>query len=427
MLFQEGVNFLVWMVYLLSLYFTIYFFLLLIDEKEVKRENKVVTEKGEYDLKDSFPDFSIIIPAYNEEETIKPTVESVFKLDYPKDKLNVICVNDGSTDNTLKVLNELKEKYPITIHDQENQGKYMAMNNGLEYVDSPFFACLDADSFVKEDTLKKILFDFDSERVACSLPAMKVDNPKNTLEIMQWIEYLVNIFYKKLLEKVNCIHVAPGPFSVYRTDVVKKAGGFREAHLTEDLEMAFRLQDHNYELRQSTEAEVLTKAPSTIKAFYKQRVRWYFGTIMNVIDYRHFFFNPKYGDFGFFFFPMVALTGILTLLGAILLIYTTTERFSRHIKDLFLTRFDVFTLFEWNFNFSLLDLNYRILFSTLALLFFAIILIYHTMKNLRENPIKYKHKSIFVFFIYFAAYGVIMGYSWYLVLKRMVLRTKNSW
>ncbi|MFW6025105.1 MAG: glycosyltransferase, partial [Candidatus Woesearchaeota archaeon] len=379
MFLEESVNFLVWMVYLLSLYFTIYFFILLLDNNDREPSKEVITKEGSFDLKNKFPEFTVIIPAYNEEETIKPTVESVFNLDYPKDKLNVICVNDGSSDNTLNVLKELKEDYPIKIIDQVNQGKYMAMNNALKEVNTPFFACLDADSFIKKDALKTILFDFDDLDVASSLPAMKVSSPKNTLEIMQWLEYLVNIFYKKLLEIVNCIHVAPGPFSVYRTDVVKDIGGFRKAHLTEDLEMAFRLQDHNYILRQNTDAIVLTKVPNTFKAFFKQRVRWYFGTIMNVLDYKHFFFNPKYGDFGFFFFPMVALTGLLTILGGGLMVYTFSERIFSFIKEIVITRFDIFTYFDLSFNFSIIDLNFRILFSTLALMFFAVILIYHAL------------------------------------------------
>jgi cellulose synthase/poly-beta-1,6-N-acetylglucosamine synthase-like glycosyltransferase len=423
------INFITWSLYIISLYVTIYHFLIFLDSKKnsPEKQKKLFFNNKEYDLKTTFPTVTVIVPAYNEEKTVEGTVKSIYNLKYPKKYLKVVCVNDGSKDNTLSKLKEIKKKYPIIIINQKNQGKFKAMNNALEKINTDFFACLDADSFIEPNALKHMLPIFSDSEVAVVMPSMKVFKPKNTLEVLQWLEYMVNIFYKKILEKIESIHVAPGPFSLYRTDVVKKVGCFRKAHLTEDLEMALRLQNNHYKLRQDLKSVVFTKVPSKLKVFYAQRLRWYLGTVKNVFDYKHIAFNKSFGDFGMFFFPLIGMTGFLTLIGGFLALYLLLKNVFRQIKNLFLVHFDLKTYLTTNFTIDLLNIDYRVVFSTLALMFLVVSLIYFAFKAMKEKPLKHKRKSVIFFIIYFFGYSLLIGYSWLLVLIKLIRGKKVSW
>ena len=268
----------IWILYFVGLYFSLFWIsVFLFDPKPNTRKRRKV-----------WPQVTIIMPMYNEEKHVEWTMDSVFAINYPKKKLKVIAVNDGSTDNTLKILKRLKKKYDFKIINKKNGGKHTALNAVLKHINTPYFACLDADCHVETDAMKKLIEEFDEDGVGAVMPIMKVHKPENILQRVQWLEYTMNIFYKYIMGKLDCIHVTPGPLSTYKTSAVKKLGGFRKGHMTEDLEMALRLQDNNYKLKQSLDAIVYTAAPKTTKAFISQRTRWYQGTLLNVRDYKHF-------------------------------------------------------------------------------------------------------------------------------------------
>ncbi|MEK6835606.1 MAG: glycosyltransferase family 2 protein, partial [Nanoarchaeota archaeon] len=339
----------IWILYLISLYIIIFWLLVLI---EGKKTNKIKKLK-------KFPLVSILIPAYNEQDTIIGVLKSVIKLDYPKNKLEIIVVNDGSTDNTANLvkrfINENKN-YNINLINQKNSGKGTALNKGLNVCKGEFFTCLDADSFIKEDALKKMLPHFQDEKVGVVLPLMKITQPKNVLQKIQWVEYLINLFYKSIMSHLNCVHVAPGPFSVYRTKLLRSLGGFDEKNLTEDLEISLRLQSKNYKILQLMNTEVYTVAPDNLKGFYKQRNRWYKGTLLNTLKYKNLVGNKKYGDFGIIQMPRVAISGFfaITALGFITYNYVLNPIIKR-IYDFSFINFNFLShLQEFIKNFNLL-------------------------------------------------------------------------
>ena len=104
-----------------------------------------------------FPSVTIIIPCYNEEKTVGDTISSVLKLNYPKDKLHIIAVNDGSTDGTTRALSHFSAYPQVTILHKENGGKHTALNYALGQTTSELVGCLDADSFVDEEALTEII------------------------------------------------------------------------------------------------------------------------------------------------------------------------------------------------------------------------------------------------------------------------------
>ena len=225
-------------VYFASLYFTVFWLLTLLEKTEVKKRHWKI-----------WPTVSVLIPAYNEEDSIEETVKSVINLDYPKDKLKIIVINDGSRDRTQEIVEKIvKENKNVLLINKLNGGKASALNTALKLVDSEFTATLDADSFATPSILKNLLPYFTEKNIASVLPTMKIKNPKNLLQRMQRIEYTVNMFYRLMNEKLNCIHVTPGPFPLYRTSVLKELNGFDETCITEDLELAIRIQKKNYRI-----------------------------------------------------------------------------------------------------------------------------------------------------------------------------------
>ena len=244
---------------------------------EIKKE---LTDKIEKDKKikkkHNTPFFSTIVPAYNEEKSIVGTLTSLVNLDYPNDKKEIVVVNDGSTDGTQELVEKFIRDYPtknITLLNQKNQGKAKAMNNGLNVIKGEFFACLDADSFVHSNALQEMLPYFEDQKIAAVCPLLKVKKPENVLQKVQWTEYIINMFYKLLNSRLNCIHVTPGPFSVYKTETIKKLGGYDENTITEDLEIALRLQKHNYKIKMAYDSIVYTSVPQNFKQIWNQRYR----------------------------------------------------------------------------------------------------------------------------------------------------------
>ncbi|MEK7461531.1 MAG: glycosyltransferase [Patescibacteria group bacterium] len=260
-----------------------------------------------------FPTVTIIVPCFNEERTVEKTIRSLLDLDYPKEKLSIIIVDDGSTDETLSRFVQFAKHPQIAVLSKENGGKHTALNFALERIESDLVGCLDADSFVNADALRKMVPFFDDIGTMAVTPSIKVYSPRSILQHIQKIEYSWGIFLRRMLSSLGALYVTPGPFSIFRTRVFRELGGYRHAHHTEDLEMALRLQKHHYKIVNSHGAHVYTVTPLRFSALFKQRVRWTYGFLNNVIDYRELFFNRKYGHIGLFILPIATSSIFSTL------------------------------------------------------------------------------------------------------------------
>lgn len=403
----------VWLGYLGLLYFSIFWLLVFMDkgvheeEKPLKKHRKV----------------TIAIPAYNEEHNISATIQSALDLDYPQEKIQLIIINDGSKDNTKARCEELLQQHPhrnILLINQKNQGKGAALNNALRKSSGEIFIPFDADSLIRKDALQKMIPEFDQEDMGAVLPLMKVRNPKNLLEKIQWCEYLINLFYKKLMSNLDCVSVAPGPFSAYRTAVLKNLGGFDEGNLTEDLEISLKLQQHHYKLKQLFTTEVYTRVPSTLRAFFKQRNRWYKGTLLNAIRYRKMAFNRKYGDFGFIQMPRLILESVIV---ATLFCYVTyasaLKPLALKLYNLSLINYEIIVPFSSYYrNLQLLDLNLVNGFHAIAFGIIALLLIYYAHKHTHEPLKKHGYITIPAYMITYSILAAIAILSVFLDLAR---------
>lgn len=268
----------------------------------IERRKDIKYRKESIELK-RYPSVTVVVPCWNEEKTLYKTVTSLLALDYPKDKVSIFLVDDGSTDNTWAVMQQFEKYDQIEILHKENGGKHTAMNLGIERATTEFIGCLDADSFVHPQALKRIMTYFDNPEAMAVAPSIIVHEPKNLIQRIQKIEYNWGVFIKKMLGLNNAIHVTPGPFSFYRREIFAKIGGFRKAHNTEDMEIAYRMHSHHMKIEHANDAFVYTVAPNTVKKLYKQRLRWIHGFIKNTFDYRRLLFRREYGSFSFFTVP----------------------------------------------------------------------------------------------------------------------------
>ena len=400
------------------MYFAVFWFLVLLDREPKARARKLK----------KFPSVSIVIPAYNEGKNIIKTLSSLINLHYPKNRLEIIVINDGSKDNTgdlVKGFIAKSKRWDIRLISKKNEGKGAALNDGLRAAKGEFFVCLDADSIATKDALLKILPHFTEENIAVVLPLLKVEKPKNIWQKMQWLEYIVNMFYKKLMGRLNCVHVSPGPFSVYRKNILQKVGGFDEDNLTEDLEITLRLQSRHYKIVQLLDAEVFTLAPKTFKELYKQRNRWYKGSVINAFRYRHMMFNKQYGDFGMIQMPTIIISGLIAIILVSSAIYYGLKPYFKAMYNSFLVDFDFYTLISsFKFDFSFFDLNYMTIMVACVMLVITILILKISHAETNEDPNRHGMFSL-VSYLFF--YFMVIGFIWIGITVDFLFGKKQKW
>lgn len=268
------------------------------------------------------PSVAVIVSVWNEEATVGGTIESLLALEYPKDKLSLILVNDGSTDGTATVIDRFAEHPQITaVHKTENGGKFTAMNIGIEHVkDAELIGFLDADSFVAPDALREIVAAFADENISAVTASMSIHKPKTLLQRMQYAEYALSITLRHAFASINSLYVTPGPFSFYRRSVFTEIGNFKHAYLAEDMEMAMRMQRAGMQIGNAIRARVYTKGPPTFRRLLRQRIRWTTGFLRNVLfDYRDLIGSRQNAALGLFVLPL----GIVAICAGIFLFVLT--------------------------------------------------------------------------------------------------------
>jgi cellulose synthase/poly-beta-1,6-N-acetylglucosamine synthase-like glycosyltransferase len=224
-----------------------------------------------------------------------------------------MVVDDGSTDQTWQVVQKFKNNPQIELYTKENGGKYTALNYGLSKLTTELVGCLDADSYVHKDSMKKIALYFEDKETMAVAPSIKLWQPKSVLQLLQKVEYAFGIFTRKMYHYMDAIYITPGPFSIFRREVFLDLGPYRHAHNTEDIEIALRMQKNGYKIAHAHDAVVFTVPPKTLKKLLKQRVRWSHGFIKNAVDYRDMIFNKKYGNVGMLILPMACISIVSVL------------------------------------------------------------------------------------------------------------------
>ncbi len=399
----------------LSVYVQVFFLITFLENRK-----KIIIRKGPIKLI-KYPKVTVIVPCWNEEKTIYKTVRSLLNLNYPKDKLKIFLIDDGSTDKTWDVIQRFSKYSNIKIFRKENGGKYTALNLGLESVETDFLGCLDADSEADPESLTRIMSYFEKDKnIMAVSPSIIAINSKNMVQNAQKVEYDMSVYTKKMLGFLGAIHVTPGPLTIFRKKVFDDLGPYRHAHNTEDMEIAFRMQKNHYKIEQCNDAYIYTNTPTTIKKLYKQRLRWIYGSINNMIDYRKIILKKKYGNFSLFTVPY-------NVLSIIAVGFLFGKMFYSFGKFLF---FKILEFRDIGFNFNSSIKNFDPFFINTQSLFFIGITLYLLVvlsiiigRKISEGKWNFSF-NIFYFFIIFS----IVGPFWLLkAVFNTILSRKPAW
>lgn len=402
-------NLLIYVTCFFGLFTLIYFYMTLYENKSKLKAPPV---------KD-YPKVTIIVPAFNEENTIAMTLDSLLALDYPKEKLELIVVNDGSTDNTLEVANSYKTK-GVRVLTKENGGKGLALNFALKKAKGDFVGALDADSFVDKMALKRMLGFFENPKVMAVTPSLKVWKPKTLLQKIQMMEFLIGIFLRKVFAFLNSIHVTPGPFTIYRKEFFDKTGGYDHTTITEDIEVALRIQGMNLIIENSVDSFVYTKGPKTFKALFNQRIRWYRGFMDNVVKYKHLF-SRKYGLLGVFILPISFISVFMVLFSLFYVLIKYVLQITKFIINLNNINYDFMHLFQFNFDWFNVNLGPTAFLGAIA--FAAGIFMILTAKRISEE--KSHIKVSYIWYLIF--YWLLFGSWWFVAIYYKLTGKKIRW
>ncbi|MEK6844567.1 MAG: glycosyltransferase [Nanoarchaeota archaeon] len=315
---------------------------------------------------------SFLVPAYNEEKNLENTIKALINLDYPKEKKEIIIINDGSKDDTLKIAKELEKKYKgVKILDKQNSGKADSLNQAIKIARGELIAVTDADSYPEKESLLRMIGHFDNEEVTAVTSRVLVKNKNNWLGKFQVLDYSIIAWTRKLLDFVDSVYVTNGPLSIYRKDIAKKIGGFDTKNLTEDIEITWHMLSEGYQTRMSYSAIVNTTVPENLNAWIKQRVRWNLGGLQTVKKYWRSMF--KKGAFGYFVIPYVTSSFALAIIGFLLFARFFWIKGNYYASSLFYAfrGYDYWRYIEFNISITLLLI--------LGLTFFILAIIYYKM------------------------------------------------
>lgn len=231
------------------------------------------------------PKVAVIIPAFNEEGAIAKCVESVRASDYPN--LEIVVVDDGSTDNTLNEILEFKHKKNVRMISHPNQGKWSALNRAILSLDADIAVCIDADTQVAPDAITKLAEHFDDPKIGAVAGKIVVGNRVNLLTRMQSLEYVTaQNFERRAFDRINGILVVPGAIGAWRVAALHKAGLFRHDTLTEDCDLTISVNRAGYRVIYDERAVAYTEAPQSVRALMAQRLRWSLGMFQSAWKHR---------------------------------------------------------------------------------------------------------------------------------------------
>ncbi|HWJ37403.1 MAG TPA: glycosyltransferase [Sphingomicrobium sp.] len=249
-----------------------------------------------------YPGVTILIAAYNEENGIAATLESIAALNYDG-AVEALILNDGSKDATVAcaraTIDSLNLPYNITIRIldfEQNRGKAAVLNRGLEAARQGLICTIDGDSRLRSDSLKEIVERFvsDPPNTVAVAGAVLVRNSRATLitAAQEWDYFHGISAVKRMQSMYHGTLVAQGAFSIYRKDILEEVGGWPES-VGEDIVMTWAMLEKGHRVGYAEDAIVFTDAPTTFRQFYQQRKRWSRGLIEALQRHKSLLFKRR--------------------------------------------------------------------------------------------------------------------------------------
>ncbi|HEU5106772.1 MAG TPA: glycosyltransferase [Solirubrobacterales bacterium] len=298
------------------------------------------------------PALTILVPAYNEELAIVTSVRALLANRYPS--LQVLVINDGSSDSTLEALRGAFDLRPVlrtpssslptarvrgiyaspteprlTVIDKENGGKADSLNAGLRFARTPLFCSIDADTMLDPDALSRIVWEFEARPETVAAGGIvrvvngsqvkegrvtEVRTPKAWLPTLQILEYLRAFLGGRIAwSRLGMLLIISGAFGLFRRDVVVEAGGYDTETVGEDAELVMRLHRHQRDHGRSSRIIFFpdpicwTEAPTSLRVLSRQRDRWQRGLLQMLWKHRGMLGRRRYGAVGMVGFPYFAV------------------------------------------------------------------------------------------------------------------------
>lgn len=269
------------------------------------------------------PLVSVLIPAHNEESGIIRCLDSVRKNTYRK--LEIIVVDDASTDNTRKLVRDYIAKHPNRnirlMYKRKNVGKADALNHVLRNgTNGDLIMALDADSVLHRKSISNAVSYFDDPKVVGVAANVRILDSLSVLGLLQKFEHMIGYRSKKFFSVTNSEFIVGGVASTYRADILQKVRFYDNDTKTEDIGLSLKIVSRgNKEHRIIYASNVLamTEGVPTFKALMRQRYRWKLGSIQNLIKYRGLVANPnrRYSlGLTFYRLPMAFIGELMLLL-----------------------------------------------------------------------------------------------------------------
>lgn len=257
----------------------------------------------------NFPSVSFIVPAYNEEKHISRCIQSLFNTatNYPG-FCEIIVVDDGSRDHTYEIawatLHQCKRKWPnIASHmvrHGTNLGKAEAIRTGINKATGELVATVDADTWWAPDALLTLVKNLETQRDAATsgyIHPSDGEDEKRLYIILQQLEYSQGLgIFRNAQALAKAIPVVPGPMGLYKAHILRNIiNERRPKSITEDLEITLELQRKELPISYMDSARSATVAPTSFKAFWFQRIRWYTGWLHNLLHiHRNLLFKRRW-------------------------------------------------------------------------------------------------------------------------------------
>lgn len=266
------------------------------------------------------PEVSFVIPCMNEEKSIAKTIEKSFAVDYPKEKVEVIVINDGSTDGTLDVLMGLQRKYPqlIVVDWKQNRGKRHGMAEGFLRARGEIIVQLDSDSYIEPSTFRELIEPFRNPTIGAVCAHADPENAdQNFLTKMQAAYYFMSFRILKAAESTFfAVFCCSGCSSAYRKSIVAPImqvwleEKFLGLPVTwgDDRALTNWVIRQGYKTMYTDKAQAYTICPDNMKQLLKQQVRWKKGWFVNSIFASKFILKTQPFVALTYFFPLIFLT-----------------------------------------------------------------------------------------------------------------------
>jgi cellulose synthase/poly-beta-1,6-N-acetylglucosamine synthase-like glycosyltransferase len=244
------------------------------------------------------PSVSIIVPAYNEGIVVENCVRSILRSNYPD--FEIVCVDDGSSDDTYATLQALADELPgVRAYTQPNRGKGAALNHGIGYARGEVVVMVDADGMFGPETLTEMVRAFADEGIGAVCGDDRTVNlDRVQTRFLAMINHVGTGLMRRALSAMHCLPIVSGNTGAFRREVLERTGLLREDTVGEDLELTWRVYRAGFRAAFAPRALVYAESPSTLAELWKQRVRWARGLLQTARVHYDMIGNPRYGVFG---------------------------------------------------------------------------------------------------------------------------------